>query len=64
VVPAAREFFRLPARTDIPDDSLPPALRAVKAQIRTEPLDWAVLQQKTPEWMRYWDEHVRGTGGR
>jgi iron(III) transport system substrate-binding protein len=64
VVPAAREFFRLPARTDIPDDSLPPALRQVKAQLRAEPLDWAVLQQKLPEWMRYWDEHVRGKGGR
>ncbi|HET7233930.1 MAG TPA: extracellular solute-binding protein [Longimicrobium sp.] len=64
VVPAAREFFRLPARTDIPDDSLPPRLRAVKAQLKPEPLDWTLLQQKTPEWMRYWDEHVRGKGGR
>lgn len=64
VVPAAREFFRLPARTDVPDDSLPPGLRAVKSRLRAEPLDWALLQQKTPEWMRYWDEHVRGKGGR
>jgi iron(III) transport system substrate-binding protein len=64
VIPAAREFFRLPARTDVPDDSLPPGLRAVKHQLRAEPLDWALLQQKTPEWMRYWDEHVRGKGAR
>lgn len=64
VVPAAREFFRLPARTDIPDDSLPPRLRAVKAQLKPEPLDWAQLQQKLPEWMRYWDEHVRGSSKR
>lgn len=64
VVPAAREFFRLPARTDVPDDSLPPGLRRVKAQLKAEPLDWNLLQQKTPEWMRYWDEHVRGKGGR
>jgi iron(III) transport system substrate-binding protein len=64
VVPAAREFFRLPARTDVPDDSLPPGLRTVKAALRPEPLDWALLQQKTPEWMRYWDEHVRGKGPR
>lgn len=64
VVPAAREFFRLPARTDIPDDSLPAGLRAVKAQLKPEPLDWAQLQQQTPTWMRYWDEHVRGSSKR
>jgi iron(III) transport system substrate-binding protein len=64
VLPAAREFFRLPARTDVPDDSLPPGLRQVKAQLRAEPLDWALLQRETPGWMRYWDEHVRGKGGR
>lgn len=64
VIPAAREFFRLPARRDVPPDSLPPGLRAVQAQLKAEPLDWALLQQKTPEWMRYWDEHVRGKGPR
>jgi len=64
VIPAAREFFRLPARTDIPADSLPPRLAAVKAQIKTEPLDWAQLQEQTPGWMRYWDEHVRGSSKR
>jgi iron(III) transport system substrate-binding protein len=62
VVPAAREFFRLPARTDIPPDSLPPSLQRARKEIVPEPLDWNLLQQKTPEWMRYWDEHVRGKG--
>ena len=62
VVPAAREFFRLPARTDIPDDSLPEALRRTRAAIRPEPVDWSLLQEKTPEWMRYWDENIRGRG--
>jgi iron(III) transport system substrate-binding protein len=64
VVPAAREFFRLPARTDVPDDSLPPSLRTVKANLKPEPMDWAQFQAKSPEWMRWWDEHVRGKGGR
>jgi iron(III) transport system substrate-binding protein len=64
VVPAAREFFRLPARTDVPDDSLPPGLRQVKAQLKPEPMDWNLQQQKSSEWMRYWDEHIRGKGGR
>ncbi len=62
IVLAAREFSRFPARTDIPADSLPERLRAAQQQIRAEPIDWQLLQEKTPEWMRYWDERVRGRG--
>jgi iron(III) transport system substrate-binding protein len=61
---AARDFLRFPARGDIPPDSLPERLRAAQRQIRPEPLDWNLLQQKTPDWMRHWDEHVRGRGAR
>jgi iron(III) transport system substrate-binding protein len=59
---AAREFLRYPARRDISPDSLPARLRAAQQQIRAEPIDWDLLQAKTPDWMRYWDEHVRGRG--
>ncbi len=59
---AARDFLRYPARTDIPADSLPQRLRTAQQQIRPEPMDWDLMQEKTPEWMRYWDEHVRGRG--
>jgi iron(III) transport system substrate-binding protein len=61
---AARDFARLPARTDVPADSLPQNLREARAQIRPEPLDWNRLQQRGPEWMRHWDEHVRNRGNR
>lgn len=61
---AAREFFRIPARTDFPRDSLPERVRAVLDEIVPEPLDWDLLQEQTPAWMRHWDEHVRGRGGR
>ena len=37
LVPAARDFFRLPARTDFPADSLPERMRAVRAQISPSP---------------------------
>lgn len=60
IILAARQFTRLPARTDLPADSLPVRLRTARAQIKPEPMDWKLLQEKTPEWMRYWDEHVRG----
>ena len=61
---AARQFLRFPARRDISADSLPERLRAAQQQIRPEQMDWNLVQQKTPEWMRYWDEHVRGRGAR
>jgi iron(III) transport system substrate-binding protein len=49
IIRAARDFFRLPARTDIPGDSLPEGLRRA---------------QEENNWMMHWDEHVRGRGGR
>jgi iron(III) transport system substrate-binding protein len=61
---AAREFFRLPARDDLPADSLPEALRQARDAIRPEPMNWSLLQQRGSEWMRYWDENIRGQGGR
>jgi iron(III) transport system substrate-binding protein len=64
LVPAARDFFRLPARNDVPPDSLPERLRAIRGQIKPEPIDWARLQQQGPAWMRYWDEHVRNQGAK
>ena len=57
---AARQFVRLPARHDIPPDSLPERLKRAQQQIVAEPIDWKLLQERTPDWMRYWDEHVRG----
>jgi iron(III) transport system substrate-binding protein len=57
---AAREHFRLPARADLPDEALPLALRAAREVIRPEPIDWEILHERGSEWMRYWDENVRG----
>lgn len=61
---AAREFHRLPATDNVPVDSLPPRLRAARERLVAEPLDWARLQRDGAAWMRHWDEHVRGRGGR
>jgi iron(III) transport system substrate-binding protein len=62
VLIAAREHFRLPARTDIPLDSLPEHLRRAREQIVPEPMDWARVQRESAGWMRWWDERVRGRG--
>jgi iron(III) transport system substrate-binding protein len=62
VLHAARAFLRLPARQDVPADSLPERLRQARQQIVVEPMDWDLVQKRTAEWMRHWDEHVRGRG--
>jgi iron(III) transport system substrate-binding protein len=59
---AARLFLRIPARTDIPADSLPAWIRTAKEQIKPMPVDHALLAQHLNEWMRYWDAHIRKRG--
>lgn len=60
IIMAARQYLRFPARQNIPADSLPPRLNAARQAIKAEPMDWQLLQNKTPDWMRYWDDHIRG----
>lgn len=57
----AREFNRIPARTDIEPDLLPDWMRQ---PIKAMEIDWAVLAREGAGWMRYWDENIRGRGGR
>jgi iron(III) transport system substrate-binding protein len=59
---ATREVYRLPARLDLPVDSLPDWAREVRRQMKVADVDWDVLAERGAEWMRYWDEHVRGRG--
>jgi iron(III) transport system substrate-binding protein len=59
---AARREFRLPARTDLPLDSLPEWARAVKSTMVPEDMDWELLGRVGADWMSYWDRHVRGRG--
>ncbi len=61
---AAREVFRLPARNDLPPDSVPYWVAEVEREMIVSDVDWALLSARGPEWMRYWDQHVRGTGER
>lgn len=62
VLEAARAHVRLPVRSDLPADSLPPAVRRAQQEIVPEPMDWQLLQEQGADWMRYWDERVRGRG--
>ena len=60
MIMAARQFLRFPARANLPPDSLPQRLRDAQKSIKPEPMDWQLLQNKTPDWMRYWDDNIRG----
>jgi iron(III) transport system substrate-binding protein len=58
----AREVFRLPARTDLPLDSVPAWVSGVEREMVVADMDWDLLSRFGPAWMSYWDQHVRGTG--
>jgi iron(III) transport system substrate-binding protein len=59
---ATRREFRLPARIDVPFDSLPGWAQRVRTELVAEPMDWDLLSERGAEWMFYWDRHVRGQG--
>lgn len=56
---AARRFLRIPARADIPADSLPSWIATAEREIKPMPLDRALLEQHLDQWMKYWDGHIR-----
>lgn len=58
----ARKVFRLPARHDLPVDSVPGWVAEVEREMRVVDMDWGMLARNGSDWMGYWDQHVRGTG--
>lgn len=56
---AADSFLRIPARTDIPRDSLPDWIRKAMSEIKPMPLDRQLLADHLDEWMQYWDANIR-----
>jgi iron(III) transport system substrate-binding protein len=59
---AAREFYRIPSRDDIPKESLPEWMQ--KLNIPTMEMDWSLVQAKSDEWMQHWDSYIRGSKGK
>ena len=59
---AAREVFRLPARTDLSGADVPSWVAEVHREMVVADMDWGLLSRQGPAWMSYWDQHVRGTG--
>lgn len=60
---AARQAFKLPARTDLPADELPDWAQRVLRDLKPAALDWALVDREQSAWMARWDREVRGKGG-
>jgi iron(III) transport system substrate-binding protein len=58
---AARRFRRIPARTDIPPDSLPAWIREALSKIRPLPGDQRMIADSLDAWMTYWDTRIRNS---
>jgi len=61
---AARHVYRLPARRDLPPDSLPTWMADVERRMHEADMDWKLLARDGAAWMSYWDQRVRNTGKR
>jgi iron(III) transport system substrate-binding protein len=59
---AARQAFRLPARTDLPPERLPAWAQGVLRELVPAEVDWTLLAKSSQEWMATWDRTVRGHG--
>jgi len=59
---AAREAFRLPARTDLSPERLPQWAREVLKEMVPADVDWSLIVKNGQQWMATWDRTVRGHG--
>ncbi len=59
---AARDAYRLPARTDLPAGELPEWARDVEKKMKPAEMDWDLLEREGQAWMARWDREVRGKG--
>jgi iron(III) transport system substrate-binding protein len=58
---AAVRFVRIPARSDIPLDSLPEAVRRAKTELKAVPVDAKLFADSLDAWMKTWDSSIRNS---
>jgi iron(III) transport system substrate-binding protein len=54
---AAREYYRIPARTDLDRSQLPAWMNEPFTRMQ---VDWELLRKESNNWLRYWDTEIRG----
>jgi iron(III) transport system substrate-binding protein len=58
---AARRFLRIPARTDLSIDSLPPVVKQALTEVKPMPGDQRLIQDSLDTWMKFWDANIRNS---
>ena len=58
---AAVKFLRIPARTDIPVDSLPDVVKRARTEVKPMAGDQRLLNDSLDVWMKYWDANIRNS---
>jgi iron(III) transport system substrate-binding protein len=58
----ATGFYRIPTRKDIPASSLPQWIS--KLTLRPMQVNWRAIALREKDWMKEWDEQVKGSGKR
>ncbi|GGB45575.1 iron ABC transporter substrate-binding protein [Lentibacillus populi] len=53
----AEEYYRIPTRDDI--ENLPAWIE--ETDIKPMDMDWELVEEKSDEWMDYWDNHIKST---
>lgn len=56
----AKQHYRIPARKDIPKDSLPEWI--TETEFTPMDIDWPVFSEKSGEWMKYWEQNIKDRG--
>lgn len=61
LIHAARNYYRIPTRTDIDRQQLPAWMNEPFTRM---PIDWDLLRKQGDDWLRYWDTEIRGRSGK
>ncbi|GAA3408451.1 extracellular solute-binding protein [Paenibacillus hodogayensis] len=60
-VELAEKLYQIPTRTDLSKD-MPAWLKGL--ELKPLNLDWTMMADKEKDWMQYWDENIKGKGGK
>ena len=55
----AEKYYRIPTRDDV--EGLPEWITEAEDKIKPMDIDWALFQEKSDEWMDYWDNHIKSS---
>jgi iron(III) transport system substrate-binding protein len=58
---AANKFLRIPARTDLPNDSLPEIVKRARTEVKPMPGDAKLIADSLDTWMKFWDAKIRNS---